>query len=36
MQTKADNTIHMLRDFIQLSNNENLEPASVYLDRVNH
>ena len=39
---KIDNTIHMLRDFIQLANNENLESAFIFLDqekafdRVNH
>ena len=29
---KIDNTIHMLRDFIQLANNENLESAFIFLD----
>ena len=39
---KIDNTIHMLRDFIQLANNENLASAFIFLDqekafdRVNH
>ena len=39
---KIDNTIHMLRDLIQLSNNENLDSAFIFLDqekafdRVNH
>ena len=39
---KIDNTIHMLRDFIQLANNENLASAYIFLDqekafdRVNH
>ena len=39
---KIDNTIHMLRDFIQLANNENLDSAFIFLDeekafdRVNH
>ena len=39
---KIDNTIHMLRDFIQLANNENLESTFIFLDqekafdRVNH
>ena len=39
---KIDNTIHMLRDLIQLSNDENLESAFIFLDqekafdRVNH
>ena len=30
---KIDNTIHMLRDFIQLANNENLESAFIFLDQ---
>ena len=39
---KIDNTIHMLRDLIQLANNENFESAFIFLDqekafdRVNH
>ena len=39
---KIDNTRHMLRDLIQLSNNENLDSAFIFLDqekafdRVNH
>ena len=30
---KIDNTIHMLRDLIQLSNNENLDSAFIFLDQ---
>ena len=30
---KIDNTIHLLRDFIQLANNENLESAFIFLDQ---
>ena len=39
---KIDNIIHMLRDFLKLANNENLESAFIFLDqekafdRVNH
>ena len=33
---EIDNTVHMLRDFIQLANNENLESAFIFLDRVDH
>ena len=39
---KIDNTVHMLRDLIQLADNENLESAFIFLDqekafdRVNH
>ena len=39
---RIDNTVHMLRDFVQLANNENLESAFIFLDqekafdRVNH
>ena len=38
----VDNTVHMLRDFIQLANTENLDSAFIFLDqekafdRVNH
>ena len=39
---RIDNTVHMLRDFVQLANTENLESAFIFLDqekafdRVNH
>ena len=39
---RIDTTVHMLRDFVQLANNENLESAFIFLDqekafdRVNH
>ena len=39
---RIDNTVHMLRDFVQLANTENLETAFIFLDqekafdRVNH
>ena len=39
---RVDNTVHMLRDFVQLINTENLDSAFIFLDqekafdRVNH
>ena len=39
---RIDNTVHMLRDFVQLANAQNLESAFIFLDeekafdRVNH
>ena len=30
---RIDNTVHMLRDFVQLANTENLESAFIFLDQ---